>query len=505
MRWPLCKLVPVTLAFSLALVACKKRQQVMADDLGDAGYQLTMPDWFRAVRANDSAAMKQFLAAGFEATSVDEKGDSGLHAAAESGAQRSAEFLLNRGLPVDLRGAAQRTPLMSAVIADQTAMVKWLLRQGADPQAKDADHYMPLMLAVREGSAGSVAELAPYSRQDLDSAILLASLEGKPAVIDALTNYGASIYAKMEDGRTPLMLAAENGHLAAVKLLLDIGSNRFATDAEGRTAAELAEAAGHTEVAEWISRNPTAEELSLESEDEVAAQMEAFVEAASVEAPETSPTPYISPAGRSHETVMPETSGGAAPPEEKIMPLEGKTLSSPATVAIDSREPERMPPPRSAPLVMRHYRQREVPVEVKTVTGEVATLRISGASAREVKVRTGEPIPGSRLVVVRVQRRMEDSKLNLGRPMEVSVVTVRDTRTGATRDWIAGVQAEAHDPVALVEDAATGKRYLASPGQRFQASDGTSFLITDVRPNQLVIENADTGEVRTIPLSGPRG
>jgi hypothetical protein len=157
------------------------------------------------------------------------------------------------------------------------------------------------------------------------------------------------------------------------------------------------------------------------------------------------------------------------------------------------------------PLVMRHYREKQVPVNVKSVVGDTATVRITGPVPREVRVRAGEPIPGSNLVVVRVQRRMEDSKMSLGQPTEISVVEVRDRSTGSKREWISGVPSQAHDPVALVEDAATGQRYLASPGQRFKGADGAEHLISDVRPNQIVIQETASGAVQTIPLRGPRG
>ena len=135
----------------------------------------------------------------------------------------------------------------------------------------------------------------------------------------------------------------------------------------------------------------------------------------------------------------------------------------------------------------------------------VAILRIEGIKPREVAVRTGEKLPNSNLMVVRVQRRMEDSKVNPGGQTEISVVALRDAASGATREWIAGVPSLSHDPVGLVEDAATGRRYIASPGQRFTAQDGSDFLVTDVRPNQMVIRDVASGEVRTIPLRGPRG
>ena len=366
---------------------------------------------------------------------------------------------------------------MAAVIADQTAMVRWLLRQGADPKLKDKDGFRPLMLAVREGKPGSVAELAAYDREDLDPALLMAALVGRADVIDALTNFGASVYARMEDGRTPLMIAAENGHADAAKLLLDIGASRFTTDPDGRTAADIATAAGHPDIAALISRDPLPADLTLDTPAEIAGSMDALVDRAVVK------------------------SSGSAPKLAASIPIEGERLGKAvANQATPGDEPFSMPP-----LVMRHYREKEVPIHVRTVQGETATVTIAGAANRDVKLRAGDLIPGSKLVVVRVRRRMEDSKVNLGKPSEISVVEVRDGSTGKTREWISGVPSNAHDPVALVEDASTGKRYIAAPGQHFKAADGTEYLISEVRPNQMVIKDIASGSVRTIPLRGPRG
>ena len=471
----------ISLAF---LPSCKRRGETVKSDLAEAGYKMTTDDWFRASRGNDVAALKKFNAGGFAADTRNADGDSALHAAAAAGAQGSADYLLNRGLAVDMRDAAERTPLMVAVMADQTALVRWLLRQGADPKLKDKDGFRPLMLAVREGKSGSVAELAAYDREDLDPALLLAALVGRADVIDALTNFGASVYARMDDGRTPLMIAAENGHTESVKLLLEIGASRFTTDPEGRTAADIAVAAGHNEIAAMISQDLQPSDLALDSPAEITGSMNAFVDRATM----TSSTKALRPAG--------------------AISIEGETLSSPvASLAqpgnksmIPGDEPFAMPP-----LVMRHYREKEVPVQVRSVQGQTATMSIAGATSREVKLQVGDRIPGSNLVVLRVQRRMEDSKVNLGRPAEISVVEVRDGSSGKTREWISGVPSNAHDPVALVEDAATGKRYSAFPGQRFSGADGAEYLISEVRPNQLVIKHLASGAVRTIPLRGPRG
>lgn len=467
----------------LAAVSCRKPAEASKSDLTEAGYSLTTADWLRAAGRDDVSALKKFVAAGFDAATHDEAGDSALHSAATGGALKAADYLIARGLPIDLAGRNKRTPLMSAVLAKQTSAVRWLLRQGADPRLKDAEGYSPLMLAVREGATGAVAELAPYHRDSLDSAILLAALVGQAEVIDTLTNYGASVYARMEDGRTALMIAAENGHKDAVELLLDIGASRFSTDAAGRTAADIATEAKQPEIAALILRQPQPADLALETTEEVARTMETFVDAALAE--NTSENPSIN-----HD-------------RRPSQPIDGQVLSPAVrTEPKPGAATETFPMP---PLVMRHYRERDMPVEVRSVANDSATLTLRGAPQPEVTVKPGETIPGSRLTIVRVQRRMEDSKLNLGQPMEVSVVEVRDSATGVSREWISGVQASAHDPVALVEDASTGRRYTATPGQRFKSADGAEFVVSDVRPNQIVIEDTATKAVQTIPLRGPRG
>lgn len=499
-----------------AVPACRDRKTTLSTDLQDAGFQMTDADWFRACQENNVEVMKRFLSGGFSKDARDGNGNTALHVAAAAGAENAAKFLLDRGMPVDVRGQAGRTPLMAAVVSDKPKMVKWLLRQGADPKVKDEENFKALMLAVRDGSAGSVAELASYDREDLDAALLLASLLGKAEVIDSLTNYGASVYARMEDdGRTPLMIAAENGHKEAVNLLLEIGASRYTTDGEGRTAAHLAEEAGHTEIVALINREPAPEELALESPEQISAEMDEFVAAAEGDVPPQSG--YRAAASGDAPAV--NASGGEmlpAPGKRASRPIDGAVLGArggaqgPAADGSAGGDASRSADARTKaaapPVIMRHYRETDVPLEVAGVSGDSATLKVSAGSRKEITVKAGQEISGTGgLYVVRVKRRMEDSKVTDGQPMEVAVVEVADRRTGQSREWISGRPSTAHDPIALVEDPVTGARYTARPGQRFKSADGGEFVVTDVRPNQIVIENLTDGTVVTVPLVGPRG
>lgn len=484
--------------------ACRERGAVEVEKLQEAGYELNQEALFRAAESDDLGAMERMLAGGLAVDVKDGAGRTALHAAAGAGALKSIDFLLDRGLEVDVTDAKLRTPLMEAVLRSTPETVRYLLRQGADPLMKDEDQFKPLMLAVKEGRESVVPELAAYVREDLDDALLAASILGQARVIDALTNFGASVYARLEDGRSALMLAAQKGNDEAVEMLLSIGANRFAMDGEGRMAVDHARIAGHEALAARLEEEPQEGDFELEEPAELGVAMVRRVEMAG-------------PVGLDGETVAeeampwnrPVAGQGAgefealAGPAEAPESLEGAILAArpdetaEATVADDEADEP------AAPLVMRLYHQKELPLRVETVTGERATLRLAGGES--VEVVRGEGIPGTPLKLIRVERRMRAAKGDSGPETEVSVVEVGDGESGKHRELVAGLPAYAHDPVALVEDAGSGKFFVARVGQRFRTADGDDYLVADVRPNQVVIENTTSRETLTIPLRGPRG
>ncbi|MCU0795447.1 MAG: ankyrin repeat domain-containing protein [Akkermansiaceae bacterium] len=546
----------------VTLVSCKKDPgEGQRQNLEDAGYSMTPEDFLRAAEGDDLKALESMMSGGIAAGVTDAKGRSALHAAAAAGSVKAATLLLDRGVPIDLTDQSGRTPLMEAVMHADPEMVKFLLRQGGDPSLKDSDRYKPLMLAVKAGRADMVAELAPYVRQDLDDALLAASILGEAQVIDELTNYGASIYARLEDGRTPLMLAAQHGRAEAVEMLLDIGANRFTMDSHGKTAAELAKEAGHEDLAARLAAEPGEGDFVLEEADALAEEMVAEVETgreevsdeegdASLADNENGADPPVdandAPTGEAPEiaggglpSADPEAEQGgeetgsgvviepvdpgaepgrpavAAPRRERISELEGVVVGGgPARTPAEEAGRNDVAEPSTggsttqaatdpAPVVMRAYRENELPLRVDSTTEESAMIQVVGGAKQEVAV--GSTIPGSTLKVIRISRKMQSGKENQGEPVEVSVVTLSDGRSGVERDLVVGLPALAHDPVALVEDASTGKYYVARTGQRFRTADGDDYLVGDVRPNQIVLEDVKTGETRTIPLSGPRG
>jgi ankyrin repeat protein len=124
-----------------------------------------------------------------------------LHAAAGNGHLGIVTKLVNAGSSLELRDAAEITPLMSSIIGGQHEVAKFLLSVGSNPlSVTPKQKETPLFIA------------AMYGRSN----ILSTLLEGRAK---------ESIETPNTDGLTPLVITAKNGHLDALTVLLSNGAN----------------------------------------------------------------------------------------------------------------------------------------------------------------------------------------------------------------------------------------------------------------------------------------
>ena len=114
------------------------------------------------------------------------------YVAANNDPTESVQFLINRGLDVDVRNRYNATPLAAAVLEENLEMAEFLIGEGAD------------------------------------------------------------VMSSNKSGRTPLHLAAIRGNRAIVRLLIDRGAHPAARDDEGRTPADWARKAGYSSLADEI-------------------------------------------------------------------------------------------------------------------------------------------------------------------------------------------------------------------------------------------------------------
>ncbi|WP_454063011.1 ankyrin repeat domain-containing protein [Candidatus Nitrospira salsa] len=116
--------------------------------------------------------------------------------------------------------------LIEAVVQHDLALVKQLLKRGANMESRDAEGRTALLAAVANNSL-EIARLlieagADVNAQDsqMDSPLLLAGAEGTLEILTLIldANPDFSVYNRF--GGTPLIPACERGHLEVVQILL---------------------------------------------------------------------------------------------------------------------------------------------------------------------------------------------------------------------------------------------------------------------------------------------
>ncbi|XP_013387168.1 ankyrin repeat domain-containing protein 61-like [Lingula anatina] len=136
-------------------------------------------------------------------------GQSFLHCTAQNTLPLAAEWLIRYGADIEARDAEGRTPLITAAKLPCLKVAELLMSLGADPSAQDNHGHAPLHYLVYRGR---------------DHLIRLA------------LELGADPNATNDDQLTPLHVAAEIGNSQAVRVLLLYGANPDIRDKKGRTA-----------------------------------------------------------------------------------------------------------------------------------------------------------------------------------------------------------------------------------------------------------------------------
>lgn len=153
-----------------------------------------------------------------------------LMAASESGDLLKVSRLIeDKGVPVNRRiGGDGETALHRASAHGQIEVVKYLIKQGANPNI--ADHIG-------------------------NTPILAASYQGYAEIVKILIDAGADVNAAEERLKfTPLHEAVMKGHASIVDLLLSHGANPNAKTIDGRTVIDWARAEGRPDVQNVLAK-----------------------------------------------------------------------------------------------------------------------------------------------------------------------------------------------------------------------------------------------------------
>ncbi|KAF7035578.1 LOW QUALITY PROTEIN: hypothetical protein CFC21_046420 [Triticum aestivum] len=183
---------------------------VNAPGVGDTALGAT--PFMVSAQSGDVATVKYFLDHGGDLVKADDKGRTVLHHAAGIGCCKVTEFLLSKGVPVDI-DCGRGTPLFWAANNEQDKTVKILLEHHANPNIIINGTTSPLM-----------------------SALVYRSLKCMKLLIKA----GADVNCN-GSMLTPLLLATmHGGYTNFIKLLLKAGPDPNIPDDLGRFPVELA-------------------------------------------------------------------------------------------------------------------------------------------------------------------------------------------------------------------------------------------------------------------------
>lgn len=243
LAWPMA-----TGIFLLGLSSCGDTQKEARSELTAKSFTFTVDEYIRAAREGNVTALRYFLEAGMAVDVTDAQGATALFRAAENGRSEAVAFLAGHGADTAVTGTRFDTPLIAAARSGSLESVQALLAAKADPAVRTNKNWTALTAAAYRGQVDLVRLLAPLGSESLDEALQIASLQGKPEVVDTLLASGADVFSRSKENKTPLMYAAAHGHRDVVRLLLLNGSNPLLLDNEKQTAADLAMAANHPEV-----------------------------------------------------------------------------------------------------------------------------------------------------------------------------------------------------------------------------------------------------------------
>ena len=161
-------------------------------------YAGSYEDFFSAIKQDNDVRIMALLQRGFDPNTLDPKGVPGLILAMKEPSPKVAQALINwPKTTVEVRNAADESPLMLAALSGDVALCRLLISKNADVNKTG---WAPLHYAATNGH-----------------------LE----VMSLLLDENAYIDAASPNGTTPLMMAAHYGTPSAVKLLLEAGAERM--------------------------------------------------------------------------------------------------------------------------------------------------------------------------------------------------------------------------------------------------------------------------------------
>ena len=185
--------------------------------------------------------------------------------AAMAGDVTNLAELLSAGIPIDAQDEDGLSALAAAAMYGHGTAVHYLLEKKASPLTSHEENTQRKV---------SMEEDAPLAAAF--TLLVLSSISGNTASVQALLDAKAPIDAQNENGASALQLAATAGHADVVATLAAAGASRSLCDDRGMSALMLAAQKGRVEVLK-VLLSLSKEDLELRNNDEETALICAIV------------------------------------------------------------------------------------------------------------------------------------------------------------------------------------------------------------------------------------
>ncbi|KAL7780982.1 ankyrin repeat protein [Trichoderma afarasin] len=217
---------------------------------------------FLASQRGQTDIVHLLLSHGASATSRNPHGTFPLLAAVENDREPVVKLLLENGGDVNAKDTFYdgHTLLWVALERGHEAVARLLVNKGADVNIIDTSGLPLLLWAVRRGYKATRLLIdmgADINVRDENgrTALSYASSSDYEEAVRFLINNGAAINTSDENGRTPLSWASQLGHEGVVRLLINNGAAINTSDKDGLTPLSLASLFGHGAVVRLLSDN----------------------------------------------------------------------------------------------------------------------------------------------------------------------------------------------------------------------------------------------------------